>query len=233
VSLYGCIPGLGEWHITLYEQKIEGTSKAIYKYDAWGGMDSHEFGYTVRDTTENFTISGINKIQISQLAGIPNKNEIQAIYRVRVPYKERQSLVELFVPIEIKESKIEGLKIKTKLYQDKDFSKIKRGHFRYEFSNFKETRDSIIFYDLNDIISKHKSPHRDSLKIKKGHVILRERENKGIVAIEIEDLVISVKGRDSLISKIRYDLTPKSRIELSEFTSYGVFKEKSTEPNKT
>ena len=224
---------MGEWDITLYEQKIEGTSKAIYKYDAWGGRDSHVAGFTVRDTAQKFTISGINKLQVSQLTGIPNKNLIQAFETVRVPFEERKNLVEVLVPIKTEKTEIEGLNLLTKYYQDKGFRKIKRKHFRYQFSDFKETRDSIIFYDLNDIISMDKSPHRDSVKVKKGHVILRTRENKGIVSIEAQNLILSTNGQDSLISNIRYDLTPKNRIELSEFTDYGVFKEKSTVPNKT
>jgi hypothetical protein len=222
---------MGEWDITLYEQKIEGTSKAIYKYDAWGGRDSHVAGYTVRDTTQIFTISGINKLNILQIKDIPSKNLIQAIETVGVPFEERKNLAELFVPIKTQETEIEGLKLITKYYQDKDFKNTKGRYFRYQFNDFKETRDSIIFYDLNDIISMDKSPHRDSIKVKKGHVILRQRENKGIVAIEIIGLTLSSNGKDSLISKIRYDLTPKDRIEMNEFSDYGIFKEKSTVPN--
>ncbi|MBM1108243.1 hypothetical protein JQC67_18970 [Aurantibacter crassamenti] len=230
ISFYGCLPGIGEWDITLYEQKIEGTSKAIYKYDAWGGRDSHVSGYTVRDTTQKFTIAGVNNLPISQLTDIPNKNLIQAIATVRVPYEEMKDLEELFVPVETKKIEIEGLNLRIKYYQDKDLRNMKRRYYRYQFNGFKETRDSITFYDLNDIVSMDKSPHRDSIKVKKGHVIIRQRENLGIVAIEIEDLTLS-NGQDSLISNLSCVLTSKNKIELSEFSDYGMFKEKSTAPN--
>lgn len=55
--LSSCGLGLGEWNISeLYAQKIEGTSKILYKYDAWGGRDSHASGYVILDSTEIFKV---------------------------------------------------------------------------------------------------------------------------------------------------------------------------------
>src|SRR5688572_6439363 len=70
--LYSC--GTAEWETTLYAQKIEGTSKILYKYDAWGGRDSHKEGYAILDSTEKFEVNQINKLPISYLEEIPNRS---------------------------------------------------------------------------------------------------------------------------------------------------------------
>ncbi len=228
--LSGCLPGMGEWDITLYEQKIEGTSKAIYKYDAWGGRDSHVAGYAVLDTAEVFTIPRITKLPIYQLNGIPNKNIIRAIARESMPYEQEKKLKMSFVPLNTKEIKSEGMNIQLKYYQSKGLKEKSRGYYRYQFERFEETRDSLFFYNLNDIVSMQKS-HIDSLRIKKGHVIIRQKEDKIINEIEIENLILSSDGKERVISNKSYRLKPKKETKSNQFSNYGIFKEKSTVPN--
>ncbi len=57
-SLVSCgFEKLGDWDISeLYAQKIEGTNKVLYKYDAWGGRDSHVSGFLILDSTKTFKI---------------------------------------------------------------------------------------------------------------------------------------------------------------------------------
>ncbi len=67
----------GEWHVgELYSQRIEGTSKILYKYDAWGGRDSHASGFIILDSTETFEVNPNNDLQFVYLTEIPNKNYI-------------------------------------------------------------------------------------------------------------------------------------------------------------
>ena len=221
-SLYGCLPGMGEWDITLYEQKIEGTSKSIYKYDAWGGRDSNVNGYAILDTTETFTIERIKKLSFYQLAEIPNKNLIQTIDRQSIPYEKEKKLEMTFVPVKTEEMTSEGIKVETKLYQTKGVRERSRGYLRAEFETFKETRDSLFFYNLNNL---------DSLRIKKGNVIIRQGEDKKIIEIEIKHLILSNDGKDEIISNMRYRLKPKTETKSNEFSNYGIFKEKITVPN--
>jgi hypothetical protein len=229
-SLCGCLPGMGEWDITLYEQKIEGTSKAIYKYDAWGGRDSNVNGYAVLDTNEVFTIPRITKLPIYQLNGIPTKNIIRAIERESMPYEEEKKLEMTFVPVKNGELKSEGIKIQSKYYQNKGLKEKSRGYYRYQFETFEETRDSLFFYNLNDVVSKEKS-HIDSLRIRKGHIIIRQKEDKTINEIEIENLILSSDGKERVISNKSYRLKPKKETKSDQFSNYGIFKEKSTVPN--
>ena len=221
---------MGEWDITLYEQKIEGTSKAIYKYDAWGGRDSHVAGYAILDTMKTFTIPRISKLPIHQLAEIPSKNLIQTIGKESMPYEQEKKLEMTFVPVKIEELISEGIKVQTKYYQNKGLREKSRGYYQYEFERFEETRDSLFFYNLNDIVSMKKS-HADSLRIKKGHVIIRQKEDKKIIEIEIEHLILSNDGKEEIMSNKSYRLKPKTETKSSQFSNYGIFKEKSTVPN--
>jgi hypothetical protein len=294
-SLSGCLSGIGEWDITLYEQKIEGTSKAIYKYDAWGGRDSHKFGYVILDTTEIFKIPSVNNIELDYLIEIPTENLIEVAVYDDVPYKEMKKMKETYFPIQLEEKEIQGIKIKTKHYQEKGFRQAGDGVLKYEFSDFRETKDSICFYDLNYVTYKLELIHRDSLKvkkgqdvteqiidkeirkiifpkgivsdslykyenfretkdsiciynlkyrtflkqfghkdsvkIKKGHVIIRQDISNQIIAIETKRLIFSELVNDSLISKRHNVFKPKSEVKSTEFSNYGIFKAKSTVPN--
>ena len=76
--LYGCESP--KWNISeLYAQKIEGTSKILYKYDAWGGRDSHVSGFIILDSTKPFEIDLKNNLSLLNLSEIPNKEKIEGI----------------------------------------------------------------------------------------------------------------------------------------------------------
>ena len=296
ISLYGCLPGMGEWDITLYEQKIEGTSKAIYKYDAWGGRDSHKAGYAILDTTEIFNIQGLKNISLDYLIEIPTKNLVEAVRIDDFPYKEMEKMNETYIPTKFEEKEIQGINIKTKHYQEKGYRQVSSRGLSYEFSDFQETKDSIYFYDLNYVRYTFKSRHKDSMKIKKGqhtdkqiidaeikklifselvndslisykfsnfkeakdsiciydlnyitskkhlarkdiikvkkgNVIIRQNIDKQIIAIEIRNLIFSEFDNDSLISKKDNVFKPKYQLKSTEFSDYGIYKEKITVPN--
>ncbi len=223
---FSCLSGYGEWDITLYEQKIEGTSKAIYKCDAWGGRDSHKTGYTILDTTETFDVIGVKSFHLDYLLEIPTKDFIEIANVDDLPYAEMKKMVEVYTPVRLKEREISGIKMKTKFFQEKGYRSVNYRMLQYEFSNFQESKDSIVFYDLRDVKSMVKLKPIDSIKVKKGHVIIHQKENKEIFLIVIKSLEFSGTEKDSLISKFRLDLTPKNKISSSLFSDYGVFKQK-------
>ena len=223
IILCGCKPG--EWDITLFEQKIAGTSKAIYKYNAWGGRDSHLFGYAILDTTQKFTIAGINKLPINKLNGIPSKFCINAIER-NWPDKENGIS---FKPIDSYELADHGLNISILKYQRNGLREKGKGTIWFDYSEFKETRDSLEFYDLCNSKSVHHS-RLDTLKVKKGNIIIGIANNL-VTEIIVENLELSNDGTNTLISNRTYFLKPKKTTKSDEFSDYGIFKQKSTVPN--
>ena len=75
--IYGC--GMNDWKIEeLSVQKIDGSSKVIYYFSAWGGLDSNPHGFIVLDSTEEFTVD-VNKIlPIYYLSEIPSSEKLKA-----------------------------------------------------------------------------------------------------------------------------------------------------------
>lgn len=220
--------GIGDWETTLYCQKIEGTSKILYKYSAWGGRDSHVFGYVILDSTEKFEVDISNNLPFSYLEDIPNKKLIKGVQYEQTNFEKikeniNNKLKKIFTPIKESIVSENGLTIKTKLFQYEGFMERSNGLGTFEFEKFKETRDSLFFYNLNDIKSMVHQ-HLDSLKFQKKNIVIRQNKNSEIISIDIEDLILS-KNTNEIISNKTYFLTPKQKIKSNLFSDYGVFKE--------
>ena len=229
ISLSACNSELGKWDIGYYEQKIEGTSKAIYKYDAWGGRDTHVYGYAILDTTEVFSISDINQLPIYRLNGIPNSKVINAIKR---NWPEEENIKLTLEPIDSFKIIDSEIRIAVKKYQSAALYQQGRGGVNtFEFSNSVETRDSISFYNLDDRESIYHL-HLDTLTVLKGNILISQNENKEIRQILVEDLSISDDGKHTLLSCRTYFLKPKNRTTSDEFSDYGIFKQKPDLHNK-
>lgn len=211
--------GIGEWSTTLHSQKIEGTSKILYKYDAWGGMDSHSFGYVLLDSTETFEVNQSKNLPISYLEDIPNRNYILGV-EFEQPKNTNQYV---FTPVKINNMEEDGIGIKIKTYQNSGFLSRTQGYEEYQFESFMETRDSIYFYNLDDV-KIMKPRHLNFLKFKKRNVLINQDINSVISNIVVEDLLISIRNSE-IISNKTYSLTPKKKMKSNQFSNQGVFKE--------
>jgi hypothetical protein len=209
------------WDLSeLYVQKIENSSKVIYKYSAWGGRDSNISGFAILDSTKTFDINNLDPLPIYLFETIPTKELISVIDFDNSDYEKTK--IETFKPIKITISNQEEFKIKTKIFQNKGFSDRNGGLGRYVFENFKETHDSIFFYNLDDIESM-KPEHLNILKFKKTNVTIRKTKQNNILQINIEDLKLSKKGE--ITSNITYFLKPRKIININTFSNIGIFKE--------
>lgn len=103
----------GSWDVYLCAQKIEGSSKVIYKYDAWGGRDSQKFGYAILDSSEVFDVNKVDELSISYFTEIPNNNSIFAI-EIAPPNSDKNAY---YKPIETYEINKEGININIRKYQ--------------------------------------------------------------------------------------------------------------------
>ena len=216
--------GKQKWDTTIYTQKIEGTTKILYKYDASGGRDTMVSGYIILDSTETFEVDISKNLPFSYLEDIPNMKNIKGVNFEKPDYENIDKKVkEIFTPLNKISETEEEIEIKTKIYQFQGFSKRSGGLGTFEFENFKETRDSIIFYNLNDIKSIEKK-HIDSLKLKKNNIVIRQNNKSEIIEINIEDLILSKKTNE-IISNKTYYLIPKTKIKSNLFSDYGIFKE--------
>lgn len=213
-----------EWTVSeLYVKRIKETSNVIYRYEAWGGRDSHAYGYRILDSTEVFKVEPENDLPFSYLENILDKNTILGVSHIcenscGENYKNAKPI---FTPIKVENVKFKNMNIEHKIYQYKGFTERRKILARYQFEEFKETQDSIFFYNLNDVISKN-GKHLDNLRLEKKGITIEQNEDKEVVKIIIEDFTIA--SNNEIISNKKYFLTPKYQINSDLFTDTEVFK---------
>ena len=120
----------GEWDLSgLSVLKIEGSSKVLYKYNAWGGIDSHAFGYRLMDSTEIFEVNVNADLPFYELISIPNKNKIIGLKHEceKSCGEYYEKAIPNYIPIEIKNSVKSNIKIENLIYQYKGYSKRSKG----------------------------------------------------------------------------------------------------------
>lgn len=221
----------GEWDISeLYSQKIEGTSKILYKYEAWGGRDSHVSGFLILDSDKTFKIDLPNTLPFYKLSDIPNKSKIEGIMHECFNscgdgYYKAQPI---FTPIKINNTESNNLKIETIIFQYRGYSERDRNLESYEFEKFVETKDSLYFYNLDDVESMN-GIHLDELRIKKGEIYLQENEKGEIIKIVAKQKTLDNTTKEILEGRICY-LKPKNKILTTDFSERGIFRQ--VKPNK-
>lgn len=223
--LYGCGFGKNEWTIDrLFVQKIEGSSKVIYNFSARGGLDSNPHGFIILDSTETFTVDVKNILPIYQLSEIPNKMSIEGVTHdcygtCGEPYYKSPTI---YKPMKIDVTNEKDINLTTRIYQYKGYSESSNGG-RFQFEKFKETKDSLYFYNLNDIESMEEY-HLDELKIKKGEIYIYLNKKNEIDKI-IANVVELNPQTKSIIKISNFILTPKYNLRNEDLSQRGIFRE--------
>lgn len=223
-TLSGC--RFGDWDIDeLYIQKIEGTSKLLYKYYATGGLDAEAEGYRILDSSETFQVDVNKDLPFFELLEVPTETQVIGISTdyANSQKEDYKKSIPVFTPIKQENTKSQDFKIINLIYQYDGFADRNSGYESFQFEEFKETRDSLWFYNLNEFEhGNHK--HVDSLKFKKSNVAISQDKSSNIITIIIEDLIID-RPSNEIISNITYHLTPKTKLNSKKFSDYGIFKE--------
>lgn len=223
--LFGCSFGKNDWTITsLFVQKIEGSSNVIYKFSAWGGRDSNPHGFIILDSTETFKVEVENILPIYQLSEIPNKKSIEGITHdcygtCGEPYYKSSPI---YKPMKINITNEKDINLTTRIYQYKGYSESSNSG-RFQFDKFTKTKDSLYFYNLNDIESMEEY-HLDELKIKKGEIFLY-LNNKNEVDKIIANTVKLNPQTKSLVKISSFTLTPKYTLKNNDLSQRGIFRE--------
>ena len=224
ISIMGC--GLGAWNVTeLYYQKIEGTSKLLYKYEAWGGRDSRMAGYLILDSNESFEVDPLKNLPFSYLQGISSNSVISGVSHICLNScgEKYKDAIPIYIPIKKEESEKEGFKVINFIFQYKGFAQTSGLSEFYQFENFKEMKDSLFFYNLDDVEGVN-GKHLDALKLKKTDIYLQQRKDHTINKIIVEEMILE-NSTNQIVSHRRFHLTPKQNIYSDAFSNYGIFKE--------
>jgi hypothetical protein len=228
LSTYGCGTELFEskWKISsLYAQKIEGTSKILYKYDAWGGLDANASGFIILDSTVNFKIDLKNELPFYYLSAIPNKLNIEGVTHecYNSCGEDYAKSKPIFTPMKTGNHTDNTINILTRTFQYRGFSEKRVGLERYVFSEFIETKDSLIFYNLEDIESLN-GIHLKELRIKKGEIYLEKDKNLEMKKLRVYEVKLNTKTSE--IESLRtIDLKPLKKIMASEISERGIFRQ--------
>jgi len=228
VTLSSCIRT--EWSIELWRQKIENSNLSVYKYDAWGGRDSHIAGYKILDSLERFQQEDVLENHgFSFLKSIPNRDKINALSLLRKTADNK-------IPVILKSieyQKFGSLTLKTTKYEINGVSSRKSSLRSYHFKSFKETRDSLIFLSNDSQFVNGKNHER--ISIPKGNIyLMTSKDNKKVLRITYENIIIPDNnegnellegeiGTRKVISQTIY-FAPTEDVNLSEFSDYGIYK---------
>src|SRR5690606_12122077 len=98
------------------------------------------------------------------------------------------------------------INLTTRIYQYKGYSESSSGG-RFQFDKFTETKDSLYFYNLNDIESMEEY-HLDELKIKKGEIYLYLNKKNEIDKIIANSVELNPQTK-SIVKISNFTLIPK------------------------
>jgi len=217
--IFGCTEP--EWSTTLYSQQIENSSKILYKFDAWGGRDTHVFGYTILDSTQKFSVNRVRKLPISYLLEIPRYDSILAVEIEKLKRIEERPK-RIYKPTKQYSIQRNGIDIMILRYQYYGSANRKMFYGKYSFGNFKESRDSLYFFGLDKIYGLTLDSY-DLLAVEKGNVIIRQNFDNSVVEIRVDNVQLS---EDKEIVSIKsYFLSPSYDLKTIEFSDYGIYKE--------
>lgn len=229
---YGCNPS---WDVTLYSQKIRGSNKIIYKYDAWGGRDAHQSGLAILDSAEEFEMSKITSLPGSYFAETPQKEHIKLILvnNGENPTTAKDTILSPFKHYfkDIKEMKFEV----TEYNNTYGSSPMNTGLMEYEFGTIKETNDSLTFEDVVHKFGGIEFPTKVSFP--KGNITVFD-DTTGRVHRIIIDKFIRMKGEiyrptkpleivpnQPIIGFATFYFIPKKQLKSSVLTNEGIFKQ--------
>ena len=222
----------------LYSQEIENSDKTIIKYGAWSTLnDGAKYGTTILDKNESIDIRDADQMAFSFLIGNPTKDTLFVIC-----LKEGGQRVPKYISTEISKSK--GLIVKTDFYT----YEIGTSHnLTYRFSSFRETIDSLIISEIEKDYF-NLPTNKNEIGFLKGNIKLIESDSlKGILKkIEIPAFVFHNLNKTSIdkVTIIRNDslqidglvyftFEPTTQTRTSDFTNFGIFKEREIKDLKT
>ncbi len=123
----------------LYTQEIESSDNLIYYYLASSNLnDSYKVGYEILDKAQYFEIDEVERKEFRMFSKLPTKDTIFVIGN-----KKGESSIPKYHSTEFENYK--GMIVQTDYYQ---YSYSTSMNYTYQFSSFKETKDSLFLYRI-------------------------------------------------------------------------------------
>lgn len=211
--IFCCLSCRTKWDVALWRQKIEGSKLSLYKFDAWGGRDTHVPGVIILDSLAGFKQSDVLEgDDISFLKSIPNKDTINVIYSSQD--NDNQN---------IDNYKISNLVVNTTICDFND--RTTKGCLLkcYDFKSFQETRDSLIFF--SNTSRSVNGQDFDRISVPKGNLyLMTSNDNKKVVNVTSEKVMFHDNKKIPRISITTIEFYPIGDVKVTEFSDYGIYK---------
>jgi hypothetical protein len=213
ISLFcSCGP---KWTISVHEQKIKNSPFSIYVYEGSGGRDSFINGFTINDTNEKTEILDQKHLPSRFFLEIPNKDSIKLLQTTENdnftnPTKKTLDIIDIVIEVKTIKSFPE-------------YSNSGCGLHEYKFSSFKETNDSLFFFNAK---KKNSNENVDliTLGFEKGNITIIETFKGLVEYVRIEQLIVKKINNFEAGCSRTYFFTSTKELKTSAFSDFGIFK---------
>ena len=219
--------------IELYRQRIPGSKTIIYQFTLTGNITGSIYeGMSVLDSSETFAKDDVDELPCSYFSAIPGKDSLKML-EINCNLNPSTESDTLLIPVRQYSTDVRRIKIDVAEYKCTYGSSPSTYLMSYRFDSFKETADSLIFYNVIGKPDDTKFPSVTSFP--KGNIKIIDSDKKDIIFIHIENAVIGRKGvflpRSTELLNDRpvvgfatYEFYPTSPIKSSLLSDYGFFK---------
>ena len=204
----------------IYKHKIEFSPNILYKVSVWKNRDNHIWGYIVLDSNDKLDLKSINPMQLDYIKNVPNKNKIGFIHLTDI---DTPSKYLMFCPYDKIILKKNNISLEIEKYEKNSFLSRSSGYYLYDFSNYKETKDSIFFYNLSNL-NDSTSERLSVIKFLKSNIYISIDEGNNVKKMLINELIISNRNNE-IISNKTFCLFPRESIKSDKFSDMGLFKQ--------
>jgi hypothetical protein len=221
---------------SLYRQRIENSNYVFYDFFYSGPFvsSSNFYGITILDSSETFLKSKIDPLPGSYFITKPmiDNFRILVIDNEGIPITEKDTLL---TPIGEYSKKFNDVMFKiTKYNETYGSNSFYTGLMCYEFDSLKETKDSLIFYNVTKKTGGKIFPQITSFL--KGNIKVIDSNDNKIIFIQIEQAIIQrgeiykpsspfkLIPNQPIVGIASYLFYPRKTIYSSILSDYGIWK---------
>tara|TARA_R110000850_G_scaffold22983_1_gene67588 strand:+ start:56 stop:820 length:765 start_codon:yes stop_codon:yes gene_type:complete len=220
--------------LELDKQRIKDSRYVIYHYMAMGLItDGGLSGHAIFDSAEDFSLQEAENLSSGFFEEIPSA---QSLCLINV---DMESPVDNKAYLELKGEEVyehKGFEVTEKNYLV--HGRVGSANMTGEFGRFRETKDSLIFYDIT-LDPPHNEWPAPQIGFVKGNVILRgkEKEPERLEEVKVRAIILrNISSSDSckqllfggsalhLNSVVHFRLRPSGKVMIEDFSDYGIYK---------
>jgi hypothetical protein len=221
---------------SLFRERIANSNLVIYDFSFAGGFvtSSDYTGFAVLDSTVSFSKDRMKELPCTYFSTRPTSSNFKMI-EINYGQNPRTEKDTLLTPSKSYTEKIDNIQIDVTEYNDTYGSATTSiGLMEYEFDSFKETTDSLTFYNVTKKLGGREFP--STVSFTKGNIKIIDSLNNDISRIQIDQVIIQrndiykptkpleLVPNQPVIGMATYYFYPKTTIKSTSLTDYGIFK---------